>query len=230
MMKTGKNKRLLASILAASMLLAMSPFALADGTEDTTGQEQSTSQSAEVKTEGEGTTGSTGTTTGGNTESGGTTESGGSTESGGGSEGTGIAEPEKPETPVNAAKIGKTEYASIADALAVAQPGDTIELLKDITESVEVRVTKNFDGELTIDLNTYSINGDTANRCIWRTGSTNCWPQKLIVKNGTLKNGSSGAIQWKGDLEVTDCRFEKNQGGAILSGSGDTTISNSTFE
>lgn len=86
MMKTGKNKRLLASILAASMLLAMSPFALAEGTEVTTGQEQSTSQSAEVKTEGEGT-------------------------------GT---EPEKPETPVNAAKIGKTEYASIADALAAA--------------------------------------------------------------------------------------------------------------
>ena len=55
MMKTGKNKRLLASILAASMLLAMSPFALADETEGTTGQEQSTSQSAEVKTEGEGT-------------------------------------------------------------------------------------------------------------------------------------------------------------------------------
>ena len=50
------------------------------------------------------------------------------------------------------------------------------------------------------------------------------------MKNGTLKNGSGGAIQWKGDLEVTDCRFEKNQGGAILSGSGDTTISNSTFE
>ena len=40
MMKTGKNKRLLASILAASMLLAMSPFAfaLAEGTEDTTNQ------------------------------------------------------------------------------------------------------------------------------------------------------------------------------------------------
>ena len=37
MMKTGKNKRLLASILAASMLLAMSPFALADETE---GQKQ----------------------------------------------------------------------------------------------------------------------------------------------------------------------------------------------
>ena len=57
MMKTGKNKRLLASILAASMLLAMSPFALADGTEDasdTTGQEQSQGQSTEVNTENVG--------------------------------------------------------------------------------------------------------------------------------------------------------------------------------
>ncbi len=45
MMKTGKNKRLLASILAASMLLAMSPFALAaKGTE---GQEQSQGQPVE---------------------------------------------------------------------------------------------------------------------------------------------------------------------------------------
>ena len=190
MMKTGKNKRLLASILAASMLLAMSPFALADeNTQNTTNPGQSQS-----------------------TEGGGTTE------------------------PENVAKIGETEYASVADAMKVAKPGDTIKLLKDITESVKVEVANGFDGELTIDLNTYSINGDTANRCIWRTGSTNCWPQKLIVKNGTLKNASGGAIQWKGDLEVTDCRFEKNQGGAILSGRdnlsgrGNTTIVNSTFE
>ena len=60
-MKTGKNKRLLASILAASMLLAMSPFALAEGTEDTTGQEQS--QSTEVKTEGTGSEGTGATET-----------------------------------------------------------------------------------------------------------------------------------------------------------------------
>ena len=230
MMKTGKNKRLLASILAASMLLAMSPFALAEGTEDTTGQEQSTSQPAEVKTEGSGT--ESGTTESGTTESGGT-ESGGTTT--GNTEG-GTTETEKPEASKNAAKIGDIEYESIADAMKAANPGDTIKLLKDITESVEVKVANGFDGELTIDLNTYSINGDTANRCIWRTGTTNCWPQKLIVKNGTLKNASGGAIQWRGDLEVTDCRFEKNQGGAILSGSdilsgrGNTTIVNSTFE
>ena len=196
MMKTGKNKRLLASILAASMLLAMSPFALAEGTEGTTGQEQSTSQSAEVKTEGSGIT-----------EGGGTTE------------------------PENVAKIGDIKYESIADAMKAANPGDTIKLLKDITESVEVKVARDVGGELTIDLNTYSINGDTAHQCIWRTYRTNCWPQKLIVKNGTLKNAGSGrAIWWKGDLEVVNCRFEKNQGGAIRSGSGNTTIENSTFE
>lgn len=144
MIKTGKNKRLLASILAASMLLAMSPFALADGPEDTTVQEQSQGQPVEVKTEGSGTT------------------------EGGGTEQT------------CAAKIGETEYASVADAMKVAKPGDTIKLLKDITESVEVKVAKDVGGELTIDLNTYSINGDTAHQCIWRTYRTNCWPQNLL--------------------------------------------------
>ena len=77
-MKTGKNKRLLASILAASMLLAMSPFALADGTE---GQEQSQeqSQSTEVKTENVGGSSTTEVKTEG--------------------EGSGIAETEEPVTP-----------------------------------------------------------------------------------------------------------------------------------
>ena len=80
MMKTGKNNRFLASILAASMLLAMSPFALAEGPEDTpdtTGQGQST----EVKTENVGGSTIEGNntdpgTTGGGTEGGGTTTGG----------------------------------------------------------------------------------------------------------------------------------------------------------
>ena len=161
----------------------------------------------------------------------GTGAEGGNTGKGGGTEGSGagggtVTEPE------NAAKIGDTEYPTVAAAMREAKPGDTIELLKDITESVEVRVSKDFGGkgELTIDLNTYSIDGDS-HQCIWRTYRTDCWPQKLIVKNGTLKNAGSGsAIWWKGDLEVVNCRFENNQGGAIQSGSGNTTIADSTFE
>ena len=256
MMKTGKNNRFLASILAASMMLTMSPFAFAAEQKEMTTQEQiqSTTQnetnanpavsqtedqspkdtnSEALKTEGqssEGTNSEASKTEGQppkdtNSKDGQPSENvkpadkdtnaGGSTS-----------------TSENAAKIGDTEYASIADAMAAAKPGDTIELLKDITESVEVKVSsKDFGGkgELTINLNKYSIDGDS-HRCIWRTGNQDCWPKKLIVKNGTLKNaGSNRVIQWQGDLEVIDCRFENNQGGAIQSVSGNTTIADSTF-
>ena len=269
MMKTGKNNRFLASILAASMMLTMSPFAFAaDETEQkemtTQGQVQSATQnetnanptvsqmdsqssegtnseapktedqspkdtnSAAPKTEGQPSKdvnpAGKDTTAGGSTSTSKTpAESENPTES---------ETPTEPEVSKNAAKIGEKEYPTVAAAMADAQPGDTIELLKDITESVEVRVSKDFGGkgELTIDLNTYSIDGDS-HQCIWRTYRTDCWPQKLIVKNGTLKNAGSGsAIWWKGDLEVVNCRFEKNQGGAIKSRSGNTTILNSTFE
>ena len=267
-MKTGKNNRFLASILAASMMLTMSPFAFAAA--DTAEQKEMTAQeqvrpatqnetnanptvsqtedqssedtnSEALKTKGqssENTNSEASKTEGQPSEdvkpADENTTAGDST-----SASKTPAEPEKPtesETPTepevskNAAKIGEKEYPTVAAAMADAQPGDTIELLKDITESVEVRVTKNFEGELTIDLNKYSIDGDS-HQCIWRTYRTNCWPQKLIVKNGTLKNAGSGsAIWWKGDLEVVNCRFEKNQGGAIQSRSGNTTIVNSTFE
>ncbi len=256
-MKTGKNNRFLASILAASMILTMSPFAFAvdaaeqqemtkqeqvqpatqnetnanpavsqkDGqpSEDTNSEAPKTedqspkdTNSEASKTEGQppkDTNSKDGQPSENVKPADGDTNAGGSTS-----------------TSKNAAKIGEKEYPTVAAAMAEAKPGDTIELLKDITESVEVRVTKNFDGELTIDLNTYSIDGDS-HRCIWRTGSKDCWPKKLIVKNGTLKNaGSNRAIQWQGDLEVVNCRFENNQGGAIQSGSGNTKIADSTFE
>ena len=133
MMKTGKNKRLLASILAASMLLAMSPFALAEGTEDTTGQtgqEQSQGQSTEVKTEGEGT----------------------STEQG------------KPETSVNAARIGKNEYPTVAKAIAAANIYDansdvTIVMLRDVTENIKINKS------LTLDLGGVTVSGHRGGCC-----------------------------------------------------------------
>ena len=233
MMKTGKNKRLLASILAASMLLAMSPFALALA--DETEQKEMTTQE-QVQSAPQNETNANPTVSQTDGQSSGDTNSEAPKTEGQPSEGTGTTETKKPEASKSAAKIGDTEYASIADAMKAANPGDTIKLLKDITESVEVKVAKDVGGELTIDLNKYSIDGNSQ-KCIWRTGSSNCWPSKLIVKNGTLKNAGSGsAIEWRGDLEVVNCRFEKNQGGAIqsgrdnLSGRGNTTIVNSTFE
>lgn len=139
----------------------------------------------------------------------------------------------------HAAKIGEEPYETLKDAMTAAKPGDTIVLQKDITiteqNDSEVKVSKDFQGELTIDLNDHFIDGNGSYKCIWRTGSTNCWPSKLIVKNGTLKNGNpsagsnGGAIQWKGDLEVDNCTFENNKGCAIQASSGEVNISNSIF-
>lgn len=113
MMKTGKNKRLLASILAASMLLAMSPFALAEGTEDTTGQEQSTSQSAEVKTENVGGSSTTEVKTEG--------------------EGGGIAEAEEPVTPSEA----QSEIAEPETRLTSSGPRRIIRPADKVTQTYQ---------------------------------------------------------------------------------------------
>lgn len=139
----------------------------------------------------------------------------------------------------HAATIDGTQYETLQAAIAAAKPGDTIVLQKDITitkqNDSEVKVYKNFNGELTIDLNNHFIDGNGSYKCIWRTANTNCWPSKLIVKNGTLKNGNpsagsnGGAIQWKGDLEVDTCTFENNKGCAIQASSGEVNISNSIF-
>ena len=252
MMKTGKNKRLLASILAASMLLAMSPFALADGAEDTTGQEQSTSQSAEVKTEGSGTTGSTGTTTGGTegtgTTTGGTTESGGSTEGGGGTEGVtteggggteGVTteggggtegsgtgtEPEKPETPVNVAKIGENKYPTIAEAIAAADGSKPIVLLRDVTENIEI------NRSLTLDLGGFTLSGDGTKTVVSISGEN----MDVTVKNGTVTGGHAtyggGFDIQRGNIKIENCIIEKNTatsgGGVNIGGSANVKITGS---
>ena len=173
------------------------------------------------------------------TEGSGSTPSGGGT--GGGTGGTNNSTEEKdpPAKPEGVAKIGETYYQSMKDAFKAAKPGDTIELQEDITfwekkDSLEVKVSKNFDGELTIDLNDHYIDGNNVDKCIWRTGTTDCWPSKLTVKNGTLKNGdaassSGGAIQWQGDLAIENCKFENNDNCAIVVLKGKVDILKSSF-
>ena len=68
----------------------------------------------------------------------------------------------------NAAKIGETEYATLANAVAAANANDTIEILSDVTESIEIAADKN----ITIDLNGYTL--------------TNTDGKHTIENNGTL--------------------------------------------
>ena len=134
MMKTGKNKRLLASILAASMLLAMSPFALAEGTEDTTNQ--------------------TGLEQGQSTEGGGTEQT-------------------------CAAKIGETEYSTLAGAIYDANSDVTIVMLRNVTENIEINKS------LTLDLGGFTLSGNANAAVVTISGDK---PQ-VTVKNGTVTGG-----------------------------------------
>ena len=128
MMKTGKNKRLLASILAASMLLAMSPFALA--AEGTEGQEQSQGQPVEQTC---------------------------------------------------AAKIGETEYSTLAGAIYDANSDVTIVMLHDVTENITI------DKSLTLDLGTFTLSGDGDAEAAVVTISGE--KPQVTVKNGTVTGG-----------------------------------------
>ena len=67
-----------------------------------------------------------------------------------------------------AAKIGETEYATLANAVAAANANDTIEILSDVTESIEIAADKN----ITIDLNGKTL--------------TNTDGKHTIENNGTL--------------------------------------------
>ena len=171
MMKTGKNKRLLASILAASMLLAMSPFALAlaDETEDTTGQEQSTSQPAEQTC---------------------------------------------------AAKIGETEYSTLAGAIYDANSDVTIVMLRNVTENIEI------NKPLTLDLGEHTLSGDADAAVVTISGDK---PQ-VTVKNGTVTGGrnpqngggfaiDSAVVQFE-DLTITGNETVGGNGNGEVGGGG----------
>ncbi len=67
-----------------------------------------------------------------------------------------------------AAKIGETEYATLTEAVAAANANDTIKILSDVTESVEIAADKN----ITIDLNGKTL--------------TNTDGKHTIENNGTL--------------------------------------------
>lgn len=172
MMKTGKNKRLLASILAASMLLAMSPFALADETE---GQEQPVE--------------------------------------GGGTEQT------------CAAKIGETEYSTLAGAIDAANIYDansdvTIVMLRDVTENIEINKS------LTLDLGGHTLSGNTNAAVVTISGDET----QVTVENGTVTGGrnpqngggfaiDSAVVQLE-DLTITGNETVGGNGNGEVGGGG----------
>ena len=149
----------------------------------------------------------------------GTTESGGSGSTEG--SGSGTTEQEKPETPVDAAKIvGKNEYASIAEAIDAAQLGDTIVLLHDVTENIEI------NRSLTLDLNGFTLTGNADAAVVTISGDK---PQ-VTVKNGTVTGGTNpqngggfaidSAVVQLEDLTITGNETVGGNGNGEVGGGG----------
>ena len=243
-MKTGKNNRFLASILAASMMLTMSPFAFAAA--DTAEQKEMTTQeqvqpatqnetnanptvsqtedqspkdtnSEALKTKGqssEATNSEALKTEGQPSED--VKTAGEDTTAGGSTSET----PTEPEAPKNAAKIDKKEYASIADALAAAQPGDTIVLLRNVTENITINKS------LTLNLGGFTLSGDAEAAVVTISGEK---PQ-VTVQNGTVTGGRNpqdgggfaidNAVVQLEDLTITGNEAVGGNGNGEVGGGG----------
>ena len=126
--------------------------------------------------------------------------------------------------------------------MTAAQTGDTIRLLDDCEETVQISMNskKNTPTQLTFDLNGHAIDGKGEKRCIVGIQANSATDRcTLTVKNGTLKNGaagkgsSGGAISWPCDLKIEDCTIEKNADKAIAvsfhGGNGSVRISGTDF-
>ena len=161
--------------------------------------------------------------------------------------GEGTLAEEEPDPEVFAAEIVREgeetqKFQTLREAVTAAQTGDTIRLLDDCEETVQISMNskKNTPTQLTIDLNGHAIDGKGEKRCIVGIQANSATDRcTLTVENGTLKNGaagkgsSGGAISWPCDLKIEDCTIEKNADQAIAvsfhGGNGSVRISGTDF-
>ena len=97
---------------------------------------------------------------------------------------------------IPAAKIGETEYYTLAEAVTAAKSGDTITLLGDVTLANTLTINEN----VTLDLGGFTITGDDGiGNVLHFSGGTS------TVKNGTVDgNGTAtNAIRITGSAVVT---------------------------
>lgn len=87
------------------------------------------------------------------------------------------------------ASIGDTKYASLTEAIAAAKADETVTLLADVTENVEIAANKN----LTLDLNGKTLNGGTGTaKAALRNLGTITITDSSEGKTGTIKRDDKG--------------------------------------
>ena len=92
---------------------------------------------------------------------------------------------------VAVAQVGENKYETLAAAIAAANNGETVTLLKDVTENVEIAAGK----ELTLDLNGKTLNGGTgtAKAALYNLGTITI-QDTSADKTGTIKRDDNGTV------------------------------------
>lgn len=129
----------------------------------------------------------------------------------------------------NAAKVGGTEYQTLASAIAAAKNGDTVTLLTDTTEDVSISGIK----DLTLDLGGKTLTNTGKGKATLFVGGD----ASVSVKNGSIVGGASYYnIQCgtekdpAGSLALTDVTATAgNTGSSMIDNWGTLTIQSGTY-
>ncbi len=121
-----------------------------------------------------------------------------------------------------AAKIGDTEYETLAEAVAAAKAGDTIVLQKDVSSAALIKVDK----AVTIDLGGKTASFDSFGFFLVKGGD-------VTLKNGTVKAGMSAvwAAQGANVVIEKDAKLHSAKNGTlVLVNTGSTATVYGTIE
>lgn len=115
------------------------------------------------------------------------------------------------------ASIGDAKYASLTAAIEAAKDGDTVTLLKNVTENVEIAKEKN----LTLDLNGKTLNGGTgtAKAALSNLGTITI-QDTSADKTGTIKRDDKGTVGEKSYYVIRNQGTMTIESGNVINNSG----------
>ena len=121
------------------------------------------------------------------------------------------------ETVEAVASIGTAKYITLAAAIAAANNGETVTLLKDVTENVEIAKEKN----LTLDLNGKTLSGGTgtAKAALSNLGTITI-RDTSAAKTGTIKRDDNGTVGETSYYVIRNQGTMTIESGTVINNSG----------
>ncbi len=115
------------------------------------------------------------------------------------------------------AAIGEKKYATLAAAVDAAKDGDTVTLLANVTENVEISKGK----RVTLDLNGYTLNGGTgtAKAALTNYGTITI-KDSSAAKTGTIKRDDNGTVGETSYYVIRNQGTMTIESGTVINNSG----------